>query len=330
MARGSTWRGRRTYFGTGSDLPNILDLETGERRLSLLSDVADTARLADSLANLDFVMSMALPSDVPSATSDRRSFLTMIENTTKPLVFTAWDEGGLADIVAMAEVVAGGAEQLSLNPFLLAYLEPSSPLQHSETVLAKMMIMADKRLPFVYAPGPVEGASAPVTPAGSLVMANAEILSGITIAQLRRRGTPGGLRVGQRPSRHAHHGRHLLEPGVHAPLQGLRRTRTALLPSADVGLLGLHRFQGPRCPGRRRQRPVDLVDGPERQQPGARHRLCRIGHDLLARDDRHVRRDHRLCPPPDGRHRSVRPRIWPWRRSTRSARAATTSRPTTP
>lgn len=25
--------GRRTFFGTGSDLPNILDLETGERRL---------------------------------------------------------------------------------------------------------------------------------------------------------------------------------------------------------------------------------------------------------------------------------------------------------
>jgi trimethylamine--corrinoid protein Co-methyltransferase len=135
-------------------------------------------------------MSMALPSDVPSATSDRRSFLTMIENTTKPVVFTAWDETGLADIIAMAEAVAGGAEQLSLNPFLLAYLEPSSPLQHSKTVLAKMMIMADKRLPFVYAPGPVEGASAPVTSAGSLVMANAEILSGITIAQLRRCGTP--------------------------------------------------------------------------------------------------------------------------------------------
>jgi trimethylamine--corrinoid protein Co-methyltransferase len=135
-------------------------------------------------------MSMALPSDVAAATSDRRSFLTMIENTSKPVVFTAWDEAGLADIIAMAEAVAGGPERLSLEPFLLAYLEPSSPLQHSRTVLAKMMMMADKRLPFVYAPGPVEGASAPVTSAGSLVMANAEILSGITIAQLRQRGAP--------------------------------------------------------------------------------------------------------------------------------------------
>ncbi len=182
--------GHRTYYGTGSDLPNTLDMETGERRPSLLSDVQDLARLADSLPNLDFVMSMALPSDVPVETSDRRSFLAMIENTTKPVVFTAWDEAGLADIIGMAETIAGGADELALKPFLLAYLEPSSPLRHSEVVLRKMLMMADHRLPFVYAPGPVEGASAPVTPAGSLAMANAEVLSGLAIAQLRRRGTP--------------------------------------------------------------------------------------------------------------------------------------------
>jgi trimethylamine--corrinoid protein Co-methyltransferase len=116
--------------------------------------------------------------------------MTMVENTSKPIVFTAWDEAGLADIVTMAEAVAGGADRLRLAPFLLAYLEPSSPLQHSETVLGKLLMMADKGLPFVYAPGPVEGASAPVTSAGSLVMANAEVLSGITIAQLRSPGTP--------------------------------------------------------------------------------------------------------------------------------------------
>jgi trimethylamine--corrinoid protein Co-methyltransferase len=182
--------GQRTYFGTGSDLPNTRDLETGERRLSLLSDVGNTARLADSLPNLDFVMSMALPSDVPPVTSDRRSFLAMVENTLKPVVFTAWDETGLADIIAMAELIAGGAQELSLKPFLLAYLEPSSPLRHSEVVLRKMLMMADHGLPFVYAPGPIEGATAPVTPAGSLAMANAEVLSGLVIAQLRRKGTP--------------------------------------------------------------------------------------------------------------------------------------------
>ena len=182
--------GQRTFFGTGSDLMYILDLETGERRLSCLSDVRDTARLADSLPNLDFVMSMALPSDLAPATSDRHSFLAMITSTTKPVVFTAWDESGLADIIAMAEAVAGGAAALTLNPFLLAYLEPTSPLQHSQAVLRKMLMMADRRLPIVYAPGGVDGASVPVTAAGSLALANAEVLSGLTIAQLRQPGTP--------------------------------------------------------------------------------------------------------------------------------------------
>ena len=182
--------GHRTYFGTGSDLPNFLDLETGQRRLSRLSDVADMARLADALPNLDFIMSMALPSDVPPATSDRRSFYTMLTNSIKPIIFTAWDENGLADIIKMAELVAGGPEKLRLNPFLFAYLEPTSPLQHSEDVLRKVLLMVDHGLPFVYAPGPVDGASAPMTPAGSLAMANAEVLSGLVIAQQRRRGTP--------------------------------------------------------------------------------------------------------------------------------------------
>ncbi len=182
--------GSRSYFGTGSDLPNTLDLETGKRRKSVLADVRNAAVLADALPNLDFVMSAALPSDVPAPVSDRHSFLAMMQSTIKPLVFTAWDESGLADIIAMAESVAGGPKELAMKPFLLAYLEPTSPLQHSAVVMRKMLMMCDHGLPFVYSPGAVDGASTPVTPAGSLAVANAEVLSGLAIAQLRRKGTP--------------------------------------------------------------------------------------------------------------------------------------------
>jgi trimethylamine--corrinoid protein Co-methyltransferase len=182
--------GDNSYFGTGSDLPFTRDLETGERRPSVLEDVGRAARLVDYLPNVDFAMSMAQASDVPAETSDRRSFLAMVENTSKPIVYTAWDEAGLADILAMAETVVGGADRLVESPFLLAYLEPTSPLQHSDVVLRKLLLLADRGLPFVYAPGPIEGASAPVTSAGSLAMANAEVLSGLVIAQLRRPGTP--------------------------------------------------------------------------------------------------------------------------------------------
>ena len=108
--------GDNTYFGTGSDLPNILDLDSGERRPARLMDVEQMARLADALPNIDFVMSMALPGDVPAARSDRFSYSAMVNNTVKPIVYTAWDVQGAREIIAMAEAVplslgAGGGGQ---------------------------------------------------------------------------------------------------------------------------------------------------------------------------------------------------------------------------
>ncbi len=182
--------GFNTYFGTGSDLPNTVDLVTSERRPSVLADVKAYARLCDCLENIDFVMSMAQAADVPGGSSDRHAFLAMTENTVKPIVYTAWDAEGLQDILRMAALLAGGDDRLTERPFLLGYLEPTSPLVHSHEVVAKMMLLADRGLPFVYAPGPIEGASAPVTSAGSLVQANAEALSGLAIAQLRNPAAP--------------------------------------------------------------------------------------------------------------------------------------------
>ncbi len=179
-----------TYFGTGSDLLHLIDLETGERRLARLRDVEEMALVADALPNIDFVMSMALGAEVPQLVADRYSYRAMVTHTTKPIVYTAWDLAGARDIIAMAEAVAGGEEALAQAPTLLAYLEPSSPLKHSETALQKLLFLAGKGLPYVYAPGAVAGASAPVTMAGGLAQCAAEQLTGLVLGQLQRRGSP--------------------------------------------------------------------------------------------------------------------------------------------
>jgi trimethylamine--corrinoid protein Co-methyltransferase len=182
--------GNRTYFGTGSDLPNIIDLDTGERRACRLSDVEEMARVADALPNIDFVMSMALPADVPPAVSDRYAYRAMVTNTTKPIVYTGWDVEGVRDIVAMSESIAGSGEELARSPTMLAYLEPSSPLKHSKDALQKLLLLSSKGLPFVYAPGAISGGTAPMTTAGALVQCTAEVLTGLVLSQLKKRGTP--------------------------------------------------------------------------------------------------------------------------------------------
>jgi trimethylamine---corrinoid protein Co-methyltransferase len=180
----------RTYYGTGSDCPNIRDSNTGERRKFLKEDIAAAARVCDAMPNIDFVMSMGLASDVPEATSDRHQFEAMLLNTRKPIVFTAHDLDGLRDIVSMAAAVRGGIEELRRNPFLILYAEPVTPLKHSQEAVEKLLFMAENYLPVIYAPGMLAGGTAPVTIAGCLALANAESLSGLVMAQLKRAGAP--------------------------------------------------------------------------------------------------------------------------------------------
>ena len=182
--------GRLVTFGTGSDCRKYLDPRTGQRRLFTSSDLIDCAHVVDALPELQFCMSMGIPSDVAKANYYREQFALMLKHTSKPLVFVCDDRSDCEAIVAMACAASGGVERLRINPSLLLYSEPSSPLKHSETALGKLLYMAEQSLPVVHSPAPVQGASGPVTLAGALAMANAEVLSGITIHQLKRAGAP--------------------------------------------------------------------------------------------------------------------------------------------
>lgn len=182
--------GRRGYYGTGSDTPFVLDAYSGERREAVQEDISNVAKLVDALPNIDFLMCMGIASDVNKKISDLYHFREMVCSTVKPIIFTAWNRGNLEAIVEMAEVVAGGAEALQRNPFMALYSEPISPLTHAEDSCEKLLFICKKRLPVVYTPGMMIGATAPVTLAGAIVQANAEQLSGLLLTQLIQEGAP--------------------------------------------------------------------------------------------------------------------------------------------
>ena len=182
--------GRNAYFGTGSDLMNTYDLETGERRLSVLADVARMARLCDGLPNIDFVMSSAYPHDVEARAAYLESFRAMVTNTTKPMVMTAEGVEDLEVMWRIAGLLRGGPEELREKPYFIQYGEPVSPLMHPVEVLDKLLFCADWGIPLVYAPAPIAGATSPVTHAGQIAQGTAESLFGLVIHQLRRPGAP--------------------------------------------------------------------------------------------------------------------------------------------
>jgi trimethylamine--corrinoid protein Co-methyltransferase len=182
--------GDHVNFGTGSDCPHYIEPETGNSREFTAADMAACVRLCDALPEIAFVMSMGIPADLGRDNAYRQQYALMVKNTSKPTVFVADTRADCEAIAAMAAVVAGGPERLRLNPTLLLYSEPTTPLQHSETATGKLIFMAEQSLPIVHSPAPMMGGTAPATLAGGLVLGNAEVLSSLVIHQLARRGAP--------------------------------------------------------------------------------------------------------------------------------------------
>ena len=183
--------GWESYFGTGSDCPSAIDPETGRHRASNKADVARLARLCDRLDHIDFCMSMGIASDASRVTSFVHQFDAMVRSTSKPIAFTAHDAEDMRDILSLAEIaVDGGPRELEKRPRYIHYNEPVSPLHHTPKGTAKLLFCAEHRMPMIYIASPMMGASAPVTMAGCIALANAEGLSGLVIHQLRNPGAP--------------------------------------------------------------------------------------------------------------------------------------------
>lgn len=182
--------GHRSFFGTGSDCLHIIDHRTNERRLSVLQDIVEGITLCDALPNIDFVMCMFLPSDVNQAVLDRYEMEVMLNCTTKPIIFVTTEFSGCVDAVEMAEAVVGGAEALRQRPMVAPYINVTTGLIHNEEAVQKLLYMAEKGLPATYIPSTQGGATAPVTPAGAMVVAQTGVLAGLVMSQLKREGTP--------------------------------------------------------------------------------------------------------------------------------------------
>lgn len=179
-----------TYYGAGSDLPFHLDFETGVRRITVKQDVVNAAKLIDKLPNYDFSMSYGIPRDLETVKGDLYQFASQVLHCSKPIIFTSFNEDNLEIIIEMAAAAAGSHDNLRERPFLILYDEPISPLIHTREGMAKMFTCIKYGIPVIYTPGVVAGGTCPVTKAGTIVQMNAESLSGLLIAQLKKKGFP--------------------------------------------------------------------------------------------------------------------------------------------
>ena len=182
--------GEKSHYGTSTASPNTLDAFTGEIRQTNIKDIELGAKVADYLDGIDFVMPMGTAQDVPADAAEVHEFPAMVSNTTKPSVFIGYTALGCEYVYEMAAVIAGGQENLSQKPFIIAYPEAIAPLFFPDEVIERIFVAADRFMPQLPGSTVQAGATGPVTLAGLITLITAESLIHITIAQLRKQGCP--------------------------------------------------------------------------------------------------------------------------------------------
>ena len=171
------------YFGTGSDCLYVCDPDTHGRRRAVLADIEGMAALVEKLPHMDFAMTMASPKDVDPVVDDVAHVAALLKGTRKPLLLTPINGRRLARIQQMA-AIAGGKDSI------IVYAMPSPPLQHDAEALSKVVACAELQIPLVYAPAPCAGSTAPRSVTATVLVANAEVLSGLVLHQHVRPGAP--------------------------------------------------------------------------------------------------------------------------------------------
>jgi trimethylamine--corrinoid protein Co-methyltransferase len=174
-------------FGTGV---NVIDPYTDEYRQSTKKDIEQLATITDALDQMDFCFDTVIPRDVDPRTVCYHSFEGHINNTTKHVFTSPEDTHSAQMLIEMAGKIVGGKEKLKDRPIITGGGCPISPLTYSEALCESIIEYADAGLPFLNLSMAMAGGTAPATLAGTLVTHNAEVLTGVVLSQLVRKGAP--------------------------------------------------------------------------------------------------------------------------------------------
>jgi trimethylamine--corrinoid protein Co-methyltransferase len=166
----------------GGSVPNFEDLETGQYRSARLQDLIDGTRVLDALPNIDVVIPLVGPQDVPEELMTIASFEAMLHHTRKPIAGAAVENPtDVRYMVALASACCGGKEAFRARPTIPILASPISPLTFTEKVTSAILAIVDAGATFFPLPAPTMGASGPITMAGVLAQQHAEILASIVI-----------------------------------------------------------------------------------------------------------------------------------------------------
>lgn len=178
------------YLSTDGFPVRIWDYGAAAPRPSTRADLDRWATLADAVPSVDFVWPSVTPTDLPPGAAFVGGLRTAYEATTKHVQYQAITREQARAEIAMARAVAGGEEANAKRPHFSSVACIIAPLQYDAGTTDAVVEFARAGIPVVAMTMVTPGITGPVTLAGSLALANAEVLASLTISQAAREGAP--------------------------------------------------------------------------------------------------------------------------------------------
>jgi len=179
----------KLHGASGNDANYILDSETGERRPALKNDVANFARLADALENIQVISPEAVPHDVTPGAAMVNAVEAILNNSTKHILVAVPNGMEAKGIIEISKLAIDGRELADCPPVSFM-VSPTSPLRWEAAALEVLVEGSKNAIMHDILSEPISGITAPITLAGYLVIQNSEFLVGLLVSQLVNEGTP--------------------------------------------------------------------------------------------------------------------------------------------
>lgn len=169
---------------------NVIDPHTRQKRPATDEDLVALTRIADQLENIRVNGGLVTPQEVPGAFNDWYTWATTIKNTTKHITGGMLGARCVQDAAKMGAIALGDEKHFRERPFISGWVLTLPPLAIDSESLEALMEMSRWKIPVMLSSGPILGTSSPVTLAGTIAQAHAEILGCITVSQLINPGAP--------------------------------------------------------------------------------------------------------------------------------------------
>jgi len=174
----------KVYFTNGGRVFRLFDTETGDYRLTMLKDVAQTAKLVNHLKYIDSYIIACQAHDLAPQKYHLNDFYHAFNCTTKHVMGGCDSLEGVRQVWELASFIAGGEDKFREKPFFSIITNLISPLTIGSNALNIVHFCVKHGIPVTCAPAPIAGATSPATLAGTLVQMHAEALAGVAISQI--------------------------------------------------------------------------------------------------------------------------------------------------